>query len=183
MGETCSAARGPAAQPHGRRHQRYQLLLPVRCEVGGADGKATALAGWTLNISEEAACLELPEALSDGTPVRVHLGPGPDPLPLDGRVVWAGESDDPVGIPHGVTFTVAPLAQRQGLRSLLRCPSVLGDGTGTYRIVYAGEHRPGIAARDVEARLAQLLQASVREIRRVPSAPTQSLKRGLDRLT
>jgi len=76
--------------------------------------------GWTRNVSEEGACLELADRLRTKAPVRVRLQTDQGAIELEAQVVWTGEPSTPAGgIPHGVAFIKIAPDQRQALRGLL----------------------------------------------------------------
>jgi hypothetical protein len=76
--------------------------------------------GWTRNLSEGGACLELAERFSPRVPLRVRLQTDQGAIEVEARVIWAGEPASPAGgIPHGVAFTRVAPDQRPALRGLL----------------------------------------------------------------
>jgi hypothetical protein len=80
--------------------------------------------GWTRNLSEAGACLELAEVLSPDTPLRLRLQTDRGAIEVEARVVWARAANPASGVfSHGVAFTQVAPDQRQALRDLLRSKS------------------------------------------------------------
>ena len=77
--------------------------------------------GWTRNLSEGGACLEVAGAFRPETPLRLRLQTERGAIEADAEVVWAGSPDPASGVgPHGVAFTRVAADQLQALRELLR---------------------------------------------------------------
>jgi PilZ domain len=71
-----------------------------------APGPAWTCVGWTRNVSEGGACVELDSRLPPPTPMRLHFRTDRGPIKVDVQVVWVGRSRQAHGgIPHGLTFT------------------------------------------------------------------------------
>jgi len=104
-----------------RRFPRYLVHLSLLYEVTPPADSGVGV-GWTLELSEGGACLELAERLPPQTTFRLHLQTKGGPIDVDGRVVWAGEPDLPGGICHGVAFTRIAPDHLVVLRNLLRRP-------------------------------------------------------------
>jgi Tfp pilus assembly protein PilZ len=76
--------------------------------------------GWTRNLSEGGACLEVAGAFRPETPLRLRLQTERGAIEADAKVVWAGAADSASGVgPHGVAFTQVATDQHQALRELL----------------------------------------------------------------
>jgi hypothetical protein len=76
--------------------------------------------GWTRNLSEGGACLEVAGAFSPETPLRLRLQTERGAIEADAEVVWVGPPDPASGVgPHGVAFTQVATDQLQALRELL----------------------------------------------------------------
>ncbi len=104
------------------RPSRYLIDLPVFCRYTpkGTQG-AKAGSGWTRNLSEMGACLELAEPLPPGTPLSLVLQIAGDSLPLVAEVVWGSPPSLPgVRILHGVAFPHLTADQQQALQAFLR---------------------------------------------------------------
>jgi hypothetical protein len=92
-----------------RQFRRYTLQLPL-LHKPTAPVLARAEAGWTRNLSEGGACVELAGCLQVQMPLRVHLRTDRSTIEAEAQVAWTGEPVLPSGgILHGVTYTqVAP---------------------------------------------------------------------------
>lgn len=94
--------------PH-RRFARYRIHLPLlhRPKAGAAPIVGV---GWTRDLSEGGACVELAERLRPQRPIRIHLQADTGAIEAECRVVWVGDPTPPeAGIRHGVGFTrIAP---------------------------------------------------------------------------
>jgi hypothetical protein len=104
-----------------RRLPRYQFVLPVayRATSKGASASKEG-SGWTRNISETGACLELAESLPSGTRLALTILDESGGLSLEARTIWV--SYPPVadgGTLHGVAFEELSLHQRLVLSALL----------------------------------------------------------------
>ena len=104
-----------------RRFPRYTVHRSLLYEITGLVDHLTGV-GWTLELSEGGACVELPEHLAPQTPLRLRLQPESPMVEVEGRVVWAGKPDLPGGICHGVAFAQLAPAQRHALCKLLYFP-------------------------------------------------------------
>jgi len=96
---------------------RYPIQLPVVYQGTNGTNHGTQI-GWTRNLSEGGACLQLPERLQPRTSLWLYLKTDGESISAMARVVWS--ENGAVGpILHGVVFTrLAPLA-RQTLRDLI----------------------------------------------------------------
>lgn len=105
-----------------RRFPRYQIVLPVSYQTlpSGA-GLPREGSGWTRNLSETGACLELTQSLSVGTVLLLSLRDEGGELALEARVVWVGYPPLPSGgTLHGVAFGEMTLHERLVLPALIR---------------------------------------------------------------
>ena len=103
-----------------RKFPRYPIQLPLlyRPTLPTVNNKIGA--GWTRDLSERGACIELAERLPPEVVVNLRLRTDRGPIQTDARVVWTGERTPPSGgIPHGMSFTVISPDQSQALRNLL----------------------------------------------------------------
>jgi|GEM_PF-242538 len=117
-----------ALQP---RYPRYLVHLPFlyRADVPGSSGLEM---GWTFDLSERGACVELAQRFPP--PMTLHLTLQTDraSIEVDAEVVWAGMPALPGGILHGVIFTWTAPEHLQALRDLL--PSVGPAGSTGVRL-------------------------------------------------
>jgi hypothetical protein len=76
--------------------------------------------GWTRNLSEGGACVEVAGAFSPETLLRLRLQTDRGAIEADAEVVWTGPPDPVSGVgPHGVAFTQVATDQLEALRALL----------------------------------------------------------------
>ncbi len=105
--------------PDPRRHPRFSIHLPLLHRAKSRMAIKAGM-GWTRNLSEGGACLELVDRLRPKAPVRVRLQTDQGAIEMEAQVIWAGEPASPAGcIPHGVAFTKVAPDQRQALQGLL----------------------------------------------------------------
>lgn len=101
---------------------RYQIVLALAYTTtpeGAQNPEAGS--GWTRDLSETGACLELSAALAPGTPLNLVLQTEGDRLPLVARVGWVAHPSLAGGRTlHGIIFPQLTPDQRQGLQALLR---------------------------------------------------------------
>lgn len=102
-----------------RRFPRYKVHIPLEYNVTTPRSNK-AHVGWTFDLSERGACVELWQRLRPQTPLRICLQTDRGAIELMAKVVWAGKPDFPGGIFHGVTFTRIAPDHLQALRDLLR---------------------------------------------------------------
>jgi hypothetical protein len=104
-----------------RRLPRYQIVLPVSYQATPKGAPAPKEgSGWTRNLSETGACVELTESLPAGTVLSLMLRDEEGGLSLVARVVWVGYPPVPAGgTIHGVAFGELSLHQRLVLSALL----------------------------------------------------------------
>lgn len=102
-----------------RQFPRHPVQVPIRYRTAGAEPTELP-AGWTRNLSEGGAGLELPERLPPATHLRLWLFTDEGSCTVEGQVVW--EAADPQGVGgilHGVAFAALTPAQVVALRRLL----------------------------------------------------------------
>jgi hypothetical protein len=103
-----------------RRFARYLIQLPL-LHRPLAPASAGAGLGWTRNLSEGGACVELAERVWAGIPLRLRLHTDRGAIEVEGQVVWTGDPGPAGGvIPHGVAFTPVGPDQLAALQELLR---------------------------------------------------------------
>ena len=107
----------PSAPPP---YLRYPIQTPLLYKpMGSAAGKGGM--GWTRNLSQGGACVELAERLQPGTPLQVVFQTAHANIEVEAQVIWARESTAAGGsVFHGVTFARVATDQDQALRDLLR---------------------------------------------------------------
>ncbi len=176
--------------PFGRASRRYRIILP--CEAKIQDHPMPqVISGWTCNLSAGGACLELAFEQTDGfalaSLLSLTLELEEARLPLEGRVVWVGPPSPPVGTQHGVTFLGLTSEQRQRLHALTEQEGrvrakPIPAWTGTFRLLFTGELKPGVHPEDAMERLARLLQLDDATLEGVLRAGGELwvIKQGLD---
>lgn len=101
-----------------RKYPRYPIVIPFLYGLKGA-GPVLAGAGWTRDLSEKGACLELPERLDASALIRLLIRTDQGSIAAEAEVVWTAESRLMEGIFHGVIFAQGSSAQRDALQDLL----------------------------------------------------------------
>lgn len=113
-----------ASHAFGRNSRRYRIILPFQAWLQDRLIPQTT-SGWTCNLGEAGACLDLSSDLVEGfSPgsellLTLQLDHAED-LPLEARVVWVGQPTFPGGTRHGVIFPRLNPDQQQRLRDLVR---------------------------------------------------------------
>jgi hypothetical protein len=74
--------------------------------------------GWTHNMGEGGACVELTERLQPRGPIRVRLQTAKGAIELQAKVVWSRRAGSASGILHGMAFTQIAPQQLESLREL-----------------------------------------------------------------
>jgi len=101
-----------------RRSPRYQIQLPFVHR--GTPAARGVRVGWTRDLSEEGACVEVAERLPLQNPCWLRLRTDRGLIEVEGQVAWTGGATPAGdGFLHGVAFTRIAPAQRQALRDLL----------------------------------------------------------------
>lgn len=104
--------------PRERQFRRYPIQIPLLYRVL-APASIRPGVGWTRNLSEGGACVELAERLRPQMSVHVRLRAERRAIGLEARVVWAGEPGiEGGGVLHGVAFTRVTPGDRQAVRDL-----------------------------------------------------------------
>ena len=101
-----------------RRYLRYSIRLPLlhKAQSSGTD---RAEMGWTHNVGEGGACVELTERLQPQGSIRVRLQTAKGAIELEAKVVWSREPGSAGGgILHGMAFTQIAPEQLEPLREL-----------------------------------------------------------------
>ena len=106
-----------------RRFARHPIQLPILHDAA-SPGSTEKRAGWTRNLSEGGACLELDEHVPVPSLLHLHLQTDHGAIEVDAQVVWEMEDresgEGEAGVLHGVAFTHLSPEQLQALRGLLR---------------------------------------------------------------
>lgn len=116
----------PTVAADRRRPPRYPVQLPILHRPKAATPTRTS-SGWTHNLSEGSACVELDERIVPSTPLQVSLQTDRGAIEVEAQVVWEGAAERAGaaegGILHGVLFTHLAPDQLRALRDLLlsRC--------------------------------------------------------------
>ena len=97
---------------------RYPFQLPLLHTVLSHPAGRTGM-GWTRNLSEGGACVEVAEGVPTDATLRLRLQTERGAIEAEAKVVWAAAPDSDRGVvPHGVAFTRMPPDQQQILREL-----------------------------------------------------------------
>lgn len=101
------------------RAPRYPMRLPF-LHKPQAPAPIRAGVGWTRDLSETGACVELAEVLQPRMPLCIRLQTDRGPIEVDAQVIWTGEFRPAKGgVLHGITFTRLAPTQLQALAELL----------------------------------------------------------------
>lgn len=102
-----------------RQARRYPIQLPFFHRPASSTVNRTRI-GWTRDLSETGACVELDRSVSAPTQLQVRFQTDRDAIDAEAEVVWVKE---PVGSDggtlHGLTFTKLARHQRQALLRVL----------------------------------------------------------------
>jgi len=99
---------------------RSSVRIPIVHTVLSSPLGRTGM-GWTCNMSEGGACVEVGEAVSLNATLHLRFQTDRGDLEAEAVVVWAGASGGEKGlVAHGVAFTRMATEQREALRELLR---------------------------------------------------------------
>ncbi len=98
---------------------RYPIQLPL-LYWRRTGSRSRAGAGWTRELSEEGATVELPERFPAETLLRVRIQTDRGPIEAEARVAWLADSA-PAGAEnyHGLVFTELGSVHLQALQDLL----------------------------------------------------------------
>ena len=102
-----------------QRPPRYPMRLPFLHKPQAPAPVRTGV-GWTRDLSEGGACVELAEALQPQIPLCIRLQTDQGPIEAEAQVVWTGEFyPGRGGVLHGIAFTHLAPTQLQALAGLL----------------------------------------------------------------
>ena len=103
-----------------RKVLRSEIRRPVLYRRK-APGPIKAGVGWTHNLSDEGACLELSDRLEESSAIQLLFQTDHGGLAVGAVVIWAAAlRQRGEGILHGVDFPDLTPDQRQALHELLR---------------------------------------------------------------
>lgn len=101
-----------------RRFPRFPIKLPILYKKKAPPVRAGV--GWTRDLSEGGACLELAEPLPLGTHLSVIFQTDKGGIVVDAEVVWVSRQETAGGgAVHGVAFTQLAPEEHQALANLL----------------------------------------------------------------
>jgi hypothetical protein len=103
-----------------QKFPRYPIQLPLLHTVLSSSAGRSSM-GWTRNLSEGGACVELAEVVPADAALRLSLQTDSGAIEVEAEVIWAAAPDSDTGlVPHGVAFTKIAPNQCQLLRGLFR---------------------------------------------------------------
>ncbi|HSD50845.1 MAG TPA: PilZ domain-containing protein [Candidatus Methylomirabilis sp.] len=101
------------------RAPRYPMRLPLLHKPQVPALIRTGV-GWTRDLSETGACVEVAETLQRQIPLCIRLQTGRGSIEAEAQVVWTGEfRPGKGGVLHGITFTYLAPTQLRALADLL----------------------------------------------------------------
>ena len=107
-----------AIWPAKQQFPRHQIRLPILHTLLSPPAGRAGM-GWTRDLSEGGACVELAEAVPVDARVHLRFQMEHGEIEVDAAVIWAAASDGVRGVvPHGVAFTQIAPEQHQVLREL-----------------------------------------------------------------
>ncbi len=113
---------------------RYPVQLPLLHTVLSPPAGRPHM-GWTRNLSEGGACVELAEVVPTTTAVRLCLWTDDATIEAEVEVVWAGAPDRDTRLaPHGVAFTRMAPDQRQTLRAFIQTQAKVRHGGARFPV-------------------------------------------------
>jgi hypothetical protein len=101
-----------------RKHARYPIVVPILYGLECSNVVMTS-AGWTRDLGEGGACVELPERLEVSVLIQLFLRTEQGGISTQGQVIWVEGPLQTGGILHGVSFTRMVPAQHQAVQALL----------------------------------------------------------------
>ena len=110
-----------------RQYSRYRIHLPLLHRPKAPTALSVGI-GWTRDLSEGGACVELAERLRPQRPLRISIQTDVGPIEAEARVVWVREpAASEEGAPHGVAFTRMSPDKLQALRDVIYRKGERGD--------------------------------------------------------
>ncbi len=119
-----------------RRFPRYPFQLPFLYRVHRVQTHTSPHegVGWTRQLSEGGAGVELGEPLSPGWSLTLHVQTAQGSLELQAQVVWTEKPlEASGGIPHGLVYTAADAKFLHALREIFQVLSNFRALSGTQR--------------------------------------------------
>jgi hypothetical protein len=105
--------------PERRRFGRYVIVLPLLHRPSGIAPSGVEV-GWSRNLSEGGACVELNERLRLQAALSVRLQTDRGAIDAEALVIWASDAAlAGGGVRHGLAFAQISPDHRQTLRDLL----------------------------------------------------------------
>jgi hypothetical protein len=101
-----------------RQFARYMIQLPLLHKAGEPSPSAVGV-GWTKNLSQAGACIELAERLHKRTPLHARLQTDRGTIHVEAQVIWVGDPAPRGGILHGVAFVEVAPEHDQALHALI----------------------------------------------------------------
>jgi hypothetical protein len=101
-----------------RQFARYLIQLPL-LHKAGEPGPSAVGVGWTKNLSQGGACVELAERFHEKTPLHARLQTDRGIIHVEARVVWSRDLAPKGGTLHGVAFVEVAPEHERALRALL----------------------------------------------------------------
>jgi hypothetical protein len=102
-----------------RRHPRYPIQIPFVC-AAKTPGRTRTTVGWTRNLGEGGACIELSDSFPPDTPIWIRMRSDRGLVEMGGKVIWSengkGRGEHAV---HGLSFTEGSPGNRQELETLI----------------------------------------------------------------
>jgi hypothetical protein len=108
-----------------RMHPRYPIQIPF-VFAAKTPGRTRTTAGWTRNLGEGGACIELSEVFPPDTPVWIRMRSDRGPVEMGGKVIWSenGKLRGERAV-HGLSFTEGSPGNRQELETLIMSRGVV----------------------------------------------------------
>ncbi len=106
-----------------RRFPRFDVQVPVR-HPPVSTPQSRSRGGWTRNLSQGGACLEMEDRLPAPKPLQIRLQTDRGSVDVEAQVVWEAErsaeqAEGGGGVLHGVAFTYLTPDQMQAIQTLL----------------------------------------------------------------
>ncbi len=108
-----------------RRFPRYRISLPLLHRPKARKALNVGI-GWSRDLSEGGACVELAERLRVQRPVRIQIQTDAGAIQAEARVVWRKDTPEG-GSLHGVAFTHVAPDQLKVLRDVIHRKGERGD--------------------------------------------------------
>lgn len=107
-----------------QKFPRYPIQVPLLHAILSRRAERSSM-GWTRNLSEGGACVELAEVVPADAALRLSFQTDSGAIEVEAEVIWAAAPDSDTGlVPHGVAFTNISPDQCRLLRELLRTKGI-----------------------------------------------------------